>query len=783
MGCKNNQIVVNRECYIFTAYILNIMRKLTALLLLVIAYTTASAQTARIKGFVYELTNGEPMVGVTIQLKGTKIGAHTDVNGYFNIPKLDSGTYTIVVSTMGFEPNEREVRLIDEEVFTTKIYLAKKSRELKGVSISAKKEDKKFETKVGITRITPKELKLLPSIGGEADIAQFLQVMPGVISTGDQGGQLYIRGGSPIQNKILLDGMTIYNPFHSIGLYSVFETDAIRNADVMSGGFGAEYGDRTSAIVNVTTKDGNKKRMSGKIAINPILSKIFLEGPLVKVKGDSTVSITYIASLKHSYLKTSSSALYGAMGEPYKTKLPYTFTDGYGKINISSTNGSKFSLFGFSFNDRVNYTGTSDLQWKSNGGGSNFVISPTNSNSLISGGLYYSDYYIKLQESDDRPRESGINGFDANIKVTSYLPGHSEINYGVEFTGFKTAYQYYNFIGIRQEQNDYTTQIGAFLKLKKTFSERLVIEPGLRVQYYASLPAARVEPRFAMKYNLSDKVRLKAAGGLYSQNLISSKSDRDIVNFFTGFLTAPDYEIKNPDGSIAKNNIQKSEHLVGGVEVDFGNFEITAEPWYKHFTQLIAINRYKLFPTDPDFSIETGKAYGLDLTMKYTKGRQYLWAVYSYGYVDRNDGVQTYPTPFDRRHNVNLLASYTAGKKWDWEFSARFNYGSAFPFTQTQAFVERVDFSNGISTDYLTQNGNLDIQYAGKINGGRLSDYHRLDLSMKKKFYTGNNSSLEAAASISNVYNRQNIFYIDRIRNTREYQFPIFPSLGISWTF
>jgi hypothetical protein len=661
--------------------------------------------------------------------------------------------------------------------------LSKKSRELKDVKISAKKEDKKFETKVGITRITPKEMKLLPSIGGEPDIAQFLQVMPGVISTGDQGGQLYIRGGSPIQNKILLDGMTIYNPFHSIGLYSVFETDAIRNADVMSGGFGVEYGDRTSAIVNVTTKDGNKKRTSGKLAVNPILAKAFLEGPLMKSKGDSTTSITYIASLKHSYLKTTSPALYGSFGEPYKSQLPYTFTDVYGKINISSNTGSKFSVFGFSFDDNVNYTGVSNLNWKSFGGGTNFVISPPSSNSLISGGVYFSDYKISLQEADARPRESAVNGFDANVKVTSYLPGHSEINYGVEFTGFKTAFQYYNFIGLEQEQNDYTTQLGTFVKFKKTFNDKFVFEPGIRIQYYASLPVARVEPRVAMKYNVSNGIRLKAAAGMYSQNLISSKSDRDIVNFFTGFLTAPDFEITKPDGTVANNNVQKAVHAVGGIEVDYKNFEFTLEPWYKHFGQLITINRYKLLPTDPDFSIETGDAYGIDYTMKFTKGRYYVWGVYSYGYVDRNDGRQTYPTPFDRRHNVNLLASYTGGKKSDWEFSARFNYGSAFPFTQTQAFTERMDFSNGISTNYLTQNGNLDINYASKINGGRLSDYHRLDLSVKKRFLTGINSSLELTGSVSNAYNRDNIFYIDRVRNTRVYQFPIFPSLGVSWSF
>lgn len=743
----------------------------------------AYAQVGSLKGFVYDKSNGEPLSGATISIPSIKKGAQSNLEGFYNIPKLPPGTYEVQITLIGYESEVKQVAIQADEITTLKFNLVKKAKELKGISVSAKKEDKLYETKVGMTRITPKEMKILPSVGGEPDIAQYLQVMPGVVSTGDQGGQLYIRGGSPIQNKILLDGMTIYNPFHSIGLYSVFETDAIRSADVMSGGFGVEYGDRTSAIVNVSTKDGNKKRHSGKLAVNPILAKVFLEGPLLRDKGDSSVAITYIASLKHSYLKSSSSMLYGSLGEPYKSQLPYTFTDAYGKINLSSNNGSKVSLFGFSFNDRVNFKNVSDLNWKSYGAGANFVVTPGNSASLISGGFYYSDYTISLSEADNRPRQSQINGFDANVKVTSYLPNHGEINYGVEFTGFKTAYQFYNFIGLLQEQNDYTTQVGAFLKLKKNLGDKLIVEPGLRLQYYASLPVARLEPRLAMKLNATKNIRFKAAAGLYSQNIISSKSDRDIVNFFTGFLTAPDFEIKKPDGTVANNNIQKSSHLVAGVEVDLGDFEFTLEPWYKYFGQLIGINRYKLYPSDPDFSVETGKAYGIDFTMKYAKGRYYFWGVYSYGYVDRNDGKQTYPTPFDRRHNVNALASYTAGRKWDWEISARFNYGSAFPFTQTQAFVENIDFSNGISTNYLTQNGNMDLLYASEINGGRLLPYHRLDLSVKKKFFITTTSVLEISGAVSNAYNRQNIFYIDRIRNTRTYQLPVFPSLGVSWSF
>ena len=760
------------------------MKHLVCTSLFVILSMFSFAQVGTIKGFVYDKSNGEALPGVTVAIKSIKKGSQTDVNGFFNIPKLPVGKYVISATSLGYDLTEINAEVLEDEVISIKIVLGKKSKELKGVSISAKREEKMFDTKVGMTRITPKEMKLMPSIGGEPDIAQFLQVMPGVISTGDQGGQLYIRGGSPIQNKIMLDGMTIYNPFHSIGLYSVFETDAIRSADVMSGGFGVEYGDRTSAIVSVTTKDGNKNRNSGKIAINPILAKIFLEGPFVKSKGDSTTTLTYVASLKHSYLKSTSSAFYGLFGEPYQSKLPYTFTDAYGKINVNSTNGSKISIFGFNFNDRVNYSGVSDLKWNSFGGGTNFVVTPGSSPSLISGGFYFSDYKISLTEASNRPRESAINGFDANIAVTTYLPNHGELKYGVEFVGFKTAYQYYNYVGIRLEQNDYTTQLGGFLKLKKNFGDKLILEPGVRLQYYASLPVASLEPRLAVKYNISKSLRLKAATGIYSQNIISSKSDRDIVNFFTGFLTAPDFEITKPDGSIASSNIQKSYHLIGGIEADLNEFEFSLEPWYKYFGQIISINRYKLVSTDPDFIIESGKAYGLDVTCKYSKGRKYFWAVYSYGYVDRYDGKQTYPTPFDRRHNLNLLASYVAGKKSDWEFSARFNYGSAFPFTQTQAFIEKMDFgTTGISTNYLTQNGTMEIVYADKINGGRLSAYHRLDLSVKKKIKTGKTSSLEASGSISNAYNRENIFYIDRITNKRENQLPIFPSLGLSWAF
>ena len=152
------------------------------------------------------------------------------------------------------------------------------------------------------------------------------------------------------------------------------------------------------------------------------------------------------------------------------------------------------------------------------------------------------------------------------------------------------------------------------------------------------------------------------------------------------------------------------------------------------------------------------------------------------GKVTRWDGIQEYAPIFDRRHNVNLVGSYAFGEDRDWSFDARWNLGSGFPFTQTSAFYEQNTFLNGINTDYVNQNGQLGIEYS-ELSGGRLPYYHRLDISLKKKFVVSKNSILEATASVTNVYDRKNIFYINRITADRKDQLPILPSLGVSLTF
>ena len=159
-----------------------------------------------------------------------------------------------------------------------------------------------------------------------------------------------------------------------------------------------------------------------------------------------------------------------------------------------------------------------------------------------------------------------------------------------------------------------------------------------------------------------------------------------------------------------------------------------------------------------------------------------IWAVYSIGYVRRWDGQQLYPPHFDRRHNVNLVTSYAFGKGLNWEVDARWNYGSGFPFTQTQGFYELLDFQGNLNTDYTTANGNVGVLY-GKLNDKRLPAYHRFDISVKRKFAIGENGLLEVNGGITNIYNRQNVFYFNRVTNRTVYQLPFMPSIGLNMTF
>ena len=743
------------------------MKKYFLLISFLFFVISSFAQTGTIRGFVSDQSTGEPIMFCNVTIDGTSHGSQTDLNGMYTLSKIPVGEHKIVVTFIGYKKLTKYISLNKGQILTLKFELESSTVNIGEVEISAERQEMKTDVKAASIKITNEDLNLVPTIGGEADLAQYMQIIPGVIFTGDQGGQLYIRGGSTVQNKVLLDGMTIYSPFHSIGLFSVFDADIIKTTDVYTGGFSAEYGGRVSSIMDIKTKDGNKKRLQGKLSSNTFGSKILVEGPLKKGGGT-----TFLFSGKTSYLDKTSESL-------YNFSMPYSYTDLYGKITFNANNGSKANVYGFNFQDQVNYQGISDLQWSSNGLGSEFILIPGNSPVLIEGNFAYSKYYISLDENASALRESSISGGSMGFDFTSFQP-KGKIKYGFDVYGFETKYKTYNSANAKIELNENNSEFSAYVNYQYN-ADRFILEPGLRLQKYTL--GTSPEPRLGIKYLASDVLRLKLATGLYSQNIISTVSDRDVVNLFYGFISSPENLPTDEDGNEYKNQIQKARHIILGAEYDINlKMDFQIEGYIKDFNQITNINRSMTSNYDNEFIVERGLARGVDFLLKYKTKRLYLWSVYSLGFIKRYEGENEYFPHFDRRHNINLVSSFNFGKKDSWKADARWNLGSGFPFTQTQGFYENIPFSDGINTDYTSENGELEIVYA-ELNKGRLAYYHRLDLSLSKTIEISKNTILEITASVTNAYNRNNIFYINRITNERIYQLPLLPSGGISLKF
>lgn len=779
------------------------MKKLLLCISLLLFTTQLVAQNKIIRGFIYDQSNGEPLAYEKVKLlridSSTVAGAITDLNGFFQIPKLDDNKYLIKVDNFKYEEEIINIDLTTKRsIYDVKFELKilESVQEFNEVKVSAESKTKRTKIEISKLKISKEGLERIPSYGAENDIVGAFSVTPGVITTGDQGGQLYVRGGTPIQNKILLDGMTIYNPFHSIGFFSIFETELIKNVDIYTGGFESKYGGRISSIMDITYRDGNRKKFSGKASASPFLGKLVLEGPLGKKRGDSPRAGSYIFSAKKSLLDITSQSLYPNINEG--NGLPFNFTDLYGKVTFSGDGGSKFSAFGFSNRDSVNYS-VADLNWNASGGGINFLLVPSGSPIFIRGHVNGSNFTTTFTESEVEPRTSSIGGFDLGFDFSYFLKNEGEINYGFNLNGFNTKYTTFNEVGRKIEDENFTTEIGSYFNYRGIFN-RWVIQTGIRAQVYASLNTVSLEPRLAAKYNATESIRFKFSGGRFSQNFTSASSDKDIVNLFNGLLSAPTNvqdQFVNEFGNTRQvnNGLQYAWHAIAGVEVDLGeNITVNLEGYYKYFSQLSNINPNKLYEDiatfemiddvfKKDFIIESGQSLGADLLIKYTKNRLFLWGVYSYGYNLRWDGFNEYFPVFDRRHNINLVGSYIFGKKKDLDFNVRWNLGSGLPFTPTAGFYQSENFSGGVTSDPITNNSNTVSTLLGTFNSQRLPYYHRLDVTLKKKFKFKNKTIMEVVLSVTNAYNRNNIFYVNRVTNEEIYQFPLLPSFGMSYKF
>jgi hypothetical protein len=292
------------------------------------------SQDFMVRGFIYAEESGEGVAFAKVILtpEGSEDpeqikGVTTDLEGFFTFTAVKKGSYELQIRSTEYESIIETITVGNEEILTLRYNLKKGNvTEIEEVKIYAEDRSKKTKVDMSVNKLDQKSIERLPSFGAESDVMAALAVTPGVVTTGDQGGQMYVRGGTPIQNLTLLDGMTVYNPFHSIGFFSVFETELIKSADIYTGGFPARYGGRIASIMDITYRDGNMKKFGGKVSASPFMGKMVLEGPLFKSKDpNSGAGGSYIFAGKQTIIDQSSRALYPHANDG--EGLPFTFTD------------------------------------------------------------------------------------------------------------------------------------------------------------------------------------------------------------------------------------------------------------------------------------------------------------------------------------------------------------------------------------------------------------------------------------------------------------------------
>lgn len=763
---------------------------------LVVLSLGSMAQTTGIRGYVLERGSQAPIPYAQVNIEGVERPVYTNVDGLYQVLDLpvSKGKLLVTVMATSYEDQSRRVEIKPNRVVFERFLMEESKVVLGGVTVNAKRLEQQSKIATAKVQLSPKTI-IKFSIGGEPDLVRALQVLPGVVTTGDQGGQLYIRGGSPIQNLVKLDGMILYNPFHSIGFFSVFDTDILSKADVYTAGFGAQYGGRTSSVMDIRTRTANREKVAGKLTSSTYMTKALVEVPIGPKNEHGLALSSLLVSGKQSYLNEVAPYIYPHVATQYGS-LPFYFRDLYGKYTIEGEGGSQVNVFGFNFQDAVRFSSDKEIAWDAVGYGADFVVIPPASATIIEAHIAQSYYNINSTELVNRPRSSSISGFNGGLDFTYLLRDKDEFKYGLEFVGYRTEYDYTNTVGRQFTQFENTTELAGYLAYRREVG-RWLIQPGLRIHNYGSLAITRMEPRLGVKYNATEFVRLKASAGRYSQNLVAANSDRDVVNLFYGFLSGSVDLPSQFNGDPVNSKLQTADHIVVGTEMDLSErWSFEAEVYAKRFNQITNINRYKIYDDIPvyedkdellrkDFIVESGLARGVDFLLTYDGPKWYLWAVYSLGKVTRFDGVVNYAPHFDRRHNINTVLTYKA--KHNLEVNFRWNFGSGFPFTPIRGYYELLPFTDPAGQPYVdytypTTNGEMGILY-GELNSQRLPYYHRGDLTISKFWEMSGDQRLSVALAATNIYNRANIFYYNTAEAERVDQLPFMPTLMLGYAF
>lgn len=759
-----------------------------------------------VSGYVKDSLSGETLIGSTIAVKGNSKGITSNQYGFFSIT-LSSGDYELICTNTGYLAKMLHIVLHEDKQLNFE--LAPKTTTAAEIVITSKKRDANVKNaRMGTIDLSIEQIRSVPAFLGEVDILKTIQLLPGVRNAGEGSAGIYVRGGGPDQNLIMLDDAVVYNTGHLFGFFSIFNADAIKSTTLIKGGMPAQYGGRLSSVLDISMKEGNDKELKVEGGIGLIASRVSIQGPIKKEKASFIISArrTYIDALVKPFVPTSSS-FHGS---------GYYFYDLNAKVNYKFSEKDRIYLSGYFGKDKFDFVnGKQSLNVSIPWGNSTGTLRYNHvfNNKLFGNTtLVYNDYNFNFQAIQNNFTISLFSGIrDLNVKQDFDL---------YSFTGHKlkfgALYTYHTFTpsvlsgsqdSIQFKPNNaqvkYAREVAFYVQDDWDISDKLKINAGLRWSGFQQVGNYKIystdvngnrtdstvyskgqpvvaynglEPRFTIRYALNDETSIK---GSVSRNF-------QYIHLVSNAGTTLPTDIWVP--STYKVKPQESWLYALGLFKNYSDnrYETSVEVYYKLMkNQLEYQEGYtptSLEDTENFFTVGKGWSYGSEWFINKTKGRFTGWIGYTLSWTWRqfpglNFGDR-YPAKYDRRHDLSVVINYEQSKKW--KFGAVFVFGSGNAATLPQRFY----IFNGVLTqDY------------SRLNEYRLPSYHRVDLSATFTSPKNDHRKIKSQwiFSVYNVYSRENPYFIYFDQTGNPYNgtllvqpkqvslFPVIPA--ITWNF
>lgn len=725
------------------------------------AWHDAAAQFATVSGEIVDAESKQALTGAHVHLRTETEARGTTTNGQgrFAFSGVEPGSHELVVSHVGFAEWTDTIDVAFGESVRVLIRLEPTAETLDEVLVDAESEQPVDAEGVGHIRVQPAALQNVPMPDVSADLAAFLLTRPGIVTPGDRGGQLFVRGGTPTQNLVLIDGMQVYRPFHIVGFYSVFPADIVAYADVYAGGFGAEYGGRLSSVIDVTTRNGSKEKFSGAASIAPFLASVRAEVPLVPE------NVSLLVSVRESVIERLSPTLINAT-------LPYRFGDRFVKMHAFLNRTSSVSatfLHSFDEGDVAAVEGEENAsQWTNTTVGGRYFYLPEDVPTTTSFAAYSTRYTSTYVPDEGERRRSDVQSFDLKLRF-SYFLTNLEVAAGLSGS---TYWLEYDLGGPRSLERQNFTE-GGFFVAGDWDTEHFQLSPGVRLQAYSHGTGTVLEPRLRAEWR-PGRQTFSAAWGIYHQQFIGLNNQRDVTDSFTAWAASP-----------SNAPVPRSVHYLAGTSRRLLPFlTVGVEGYVRRIENSLFPFLEEGLGSDPVRERVDGSARGLDVSVELHRPWLYIYAGYGLSLVEyadlqggagsREKSAGSFSPPHDRRHNVNLLARISVGS---FCVNARWQYGSGIPFTPVQAYHYAAVPQQPGDRDFLTHEGTVQTQF-GPPYSRRLPAYHRLDVTAERDFrFQG--WRLVAHVGVINAYDRANIFSYDVQRDRRIDQLPLIPSAGV----